>query len=75
MMIRGRHRGLPYQLDHAILLPSDQRDSEYEGVDNQTGLKSLHLGKIKRFHTAYQKTVNVCSTKVFFHRLNFARSA
>lgn len=24
MMIRGRHRGLPYQLDRAILLPSER---------------------------------------------------
>jgi hypothetical protein len=23
MMIRGRHRGLPYALDRAIMLPSD----------------------------------------------------
>ncbi|KAJ0419228.1 putative cation transporter [Aspergillus carlsbadensis] len=52
MMIRGRHRGLPYQLDRAILLPSDQRDSEYEGIDDQPGLRSLYLDKIKRFHTA-----------------------
>ena len=36
MMIRGRHRGLPYGLDRAILLPSESRyepDSESEAVD------------------------------------------
>lgn len=26
MMIRGRHRGLPYALDRAIMLPSDRID-------------------------------------------------
>jgi hypothetical protein len=24
MMIRGRHRGLPYEIDHAIELPSER---------------------------------------------------
>lgn len=28
MAIRGRHRGLPYELDRAILLPKDKRDSD-----------------------------------------------
>lgn len=26
MMIRGRHRGLPYALDRAITLPSDRKE-------------------------------------------------
>ena len=32
MMIRGRHRGLPYALDRAIMLPSD--------TVNETGIQS-----------------------------------
>lgn len=30
MMIRGRHRGLPYALDRAITLPIDKRKSDLE---------------------------------------------
>lgn len=33
MMIRGRHRGLPYKLDRAIVLPSER--SEYEGYGDE----------------------------------------
>ncbi|KAJ5102350.1 hypothetical protein NUU61_004572 [Penicillium alfredii] len=33
MMIRGRHRGLPYRLDRAIVLPSER--SEYEGYGDE----------------------------------------
>lgn len=32
MMIRGRHRGLPYALDRAIMLPSERRSES--GRDN-----------------------------------------
>lgn len=28
MMIRGRHRGLPYKLDRAIVLPSERQENE-----------------------------------------------
>ena len=28
MMIRGRHRGLPYRLDRAILLPNEELGDE-----------------------------------------------
>ena len=31
MMIRGRHRGLPYQLDRAIMLPNE-RDRERDEI-------------------------------------------
>lgn len=27
MMLRGRHRGLPYALDHAVMLPGDERNT------------------------------------------------
>lgn len=29
MMIRGRHRGLPYKLDRAIVLPSDRLEDDH----------------------------------------------
>lgn len=32
MQIRGRHRGLPYELDRAILLPKEQRDAELSSI-------------------------------------------
>lgn len=36
MMLRGRHRGLPYALDRAILLPSDSLErKEKEDVENR----------------------------------------
>jgi hypothetical protein len=52
MMIRGRHRGLPYQLDPAIMLPSE-RDSENE-VSQHAEWSEIEVGeapKMKRFHT------------------------
>ncbi|KAF7715362.1 Uncharacterized protein PECH_001427 [Penicillium ucsense] len=30
MMIRGRHRGLPYKLDRAVVLPSEREDEAYQ---------------------------------------------
>ncbi|KAF2483378.1 cation transport protein-domain-containing protein [Neohortaea acidophila] len=33
MMLRGRHRGLPYALDRAILLPSDQKSKRERETD------------------------------------------
>lgn len=36
MMIRGRHRGLPYALDRAITLPTDQYDEDHKGDDDGT---------------------------------------
>ncbi|KAL2783101.1 cation transport protein-domain-containing protein [Aspergillus keveii] len=38
MQIRGRHRGLPYSLDRAILLPSESLDQE-EIVDTETRMR------------------------------------
>jgi hypothetical protein len=38
MMIRGRHRGLPYALDRAILLPSEKmQKKEAEDADRRAG--------------------------------------
>jgi hypothetical protein len=52
MMIRGRHRGLPYQLDRSIMLPSE-RNNEIEDLQHAKRVdpvaeKSL---KMRRFHT------------------------
>ncbi|PGH01244.1 hypothetical protein AJ79_07976 [Helicocarpus griseus UAMH5409] len=48
MMIRGRHRGLPSQLDRAIMLPSDRLiddDNQFETT------RRFSSTKIKRYHT------------------------
>lgn len=50
MMIRGRHRGLPYRLDRAIMLPSerDTKTDEFRQViksETSVGEKMK-----KRFH-------------------------
>ncbi|KAF7177737.1 hypothetical protein CNMCM7691_006171 [Aspergillus felis] len=50
MMIRGRHRGLPYQLDRAIVLPNEQLDDSIEGADDVRSVR--RMGTIKRFHTS-----------------------
>lgn len=44
MMIRGRHRGLPYQLDRAILLPSEHLidDDAPEAALGTSDSRSLH---------------------------------
>jgi hypothetical protein len=54
MMIRGRHRGLPYALDRAITLPSDQSaredaDQEYRvedeiGFEKENEKRNLRIG-------------------------------
>jgi potassium uptake Trk family protein len=53
MMIRGRHRGLPYALDKAIMLPGrDFVDSNTQenGTDN-AAVESKQPKQFKRFHT------------------------
>lgn len=40
MMIRGRHRGLPYKIDRAIILPGEQF-LDYYGDDD-----ALHGGAL-----------------------------
>jgi Trk-type K+ transport system membrane component len=46
MMIRGRHRGLPYAVDRAVVLPGDTegRDQEYEDGNRLEG-NGLDKGK------------------------------
>ncbi|KIX08339.1 uncharacterized protein Z518_02995 [Rhinocladiella mackenziei CBS 650.93] len=54
MMIRGRHRVLPYQLDRAIVLPSDRIDEksgEELGKCSPSNVHVAHMVKIRRPHT------------------------
>jgi Trk-type K+ transport system membrane component len=46
MMIRGRHRGLPYAVDRAVILPGDaeNRDQEHEAEESLEG-SGLNKGK------------------------------
>ena len=53
MMIRGRHRGLPYSLDRAIMLPGDDVFGAAE-TDQEAGERTNRIGdndKLKRFNT------------------------
>ncbi|KAF2188061.1 potassium transport protein 1 [Zopfia rhizophila CBS 207.26] len=62
MMIRGRHRGLPYALDRAITLPSDlfanedaedeYRDEDEIGFEKENEKRSLGMGG-KKMTKAY----------------------
>ena len=39
MQIRGRHRGLPYQLDRAIILPSEQQQKDEQDMANRAAAR------------------------------------
>ncbi|KAL1302898.1 hypothetical protein AAFC00_003223 [Neodothiora populina] len=65
MMIRGRHRGLPYALDRAILLPSDNlRIAEEEEAKRRNALFGDGVGEegedgapgLPRHHTMNRRT-------------------
>jgi hypothetical protein len=45
MMIRGRHRGLPYALDRAITLPSDLITEEEPDKSKSGGSSESESGK------------------------------
>ena len=53
MMIRGRHRGLPYALDRAIMLPGDDlvRGGGNDDRETTDGPKATGDSKLKRFNT------------------------
>ncbi|KAE8394204.1 cation transport protein-domain-containing protein [Aspergillus alliaceus] len=58
MMIRGRHRGLPYQLDRAILLPNERLVDDQVDAGSNTLYTDQSLDpmdsrqlKVKRYHT------------------------
>ncbi|KAI5780922.1 cation transport protein-domain-containing protein [Geopyxis carbonaria] len=49
MQIRGRHRGLPYELDRAILLPKEQRDAELTSIRRRgSNLSQAHMSAFGR---------------------------
>ncbi|KAL2367932.1 hypothetical protein RJZ57_007702 [Blastomyces gilchristii] len=48
MMLRGRHRGLPSQLDRAVMLPSDRLVDDDDKVET---IETKYSTKIKRYHT------------------------
>ncbi|KAK0609306.1 Potassium transport protein 1 [Lasiodiplodia hormozganensis] len=57
MMIRGRHRGLPYSLDRAIVLPSDVLAEKSEAgsttaAGTEGGRRERFGEKLKRFYTS-----------------------
>lgn len=55
MMWRGRHRGLPYDLDYAVMLPSDldaQLESGDSGLDMSEHTPGRTSGMLKRSKTA-----------------------
>ena len=52
MMYRGRHRGLPYGLDRAIVLPTEDFGS-IEGKDD----KEVSAYELKKKHFARFKTI------------------
>ncbi|KAJ6007177.1 hypothetical protein N7499_000841 [Penicillium canescens] len=52
MMIRGRHRGLPYKLDRAIVLPRERLvEDDTEEDPNRRGRQFRQISGIKRYHT------------------------
>ncbi|GIK03030.1 hypothetical protein Aspvir_007096 [Aspergillus viridinutans] len=52
MMIRGRHRGLPVQLDRAILLPGERLAGDDRLVaGSSAGRRSQTLNSFRRYHT------------------------
>ncbi|KAJ5297345.1 hypothetical protein PENANT_c005G10999 [Penicillium antarcticum] len=52
MMIRGRHRGLPYKLDRAIVLPSERLvEDDTEEDPNRRRRQFRQTPVIKRYHT------------------------
>lgn len=52
MMIRGRHRGLPYKLDRAIVLPSENLVEDGTAEDqNWNQRQYLRWEQMKRFRT------------------------
>ena len=57
MQIRGRHRGLPYELDRAILLPGDSHVAEDEDVSNRIQRRSSNFSNMEPLgHLASSQT-------------------
>ncbi|KAL4939589.1 hypothetical protein BDV06DRAFT_224861 [Aspergillus oleicola] len=51
MMVRGRHRGLPYQVDRAIVLPTDRTDTD--GLDAKTRGRALSYPALSKLKATY----------------------
>jgi len=52
MQIRGRHRGLPYELDRAILLPKDSRDNDMVSIRRRNStLSQAHMSTMGRSYS------------------------
>lgn len=45
MMIRGRHRGLPYTLDRAIMLPGEGNPEGHGSPLSRTASRRTHDGR------------------------------
>lgn len=52
MMIRGRHRCLPYQLDRAIVLPKERQDAEGDEAETRDKIRKYpNLSRLKATYT------------------------
>ncbi|KAJ0332222.1 hypothetical protein COL5a_001928 [Colletotrichum fioriniae] len=57
MMTRGRHRGLPYSVDRAIMLPSEEGSSQSEMARRAAAEREeRYLMTDKRHKLLYTKT-------------------
>jgi hypothetical protein len=45
MMIRGRHRGLPYALDRAVMLPGESSRRDLDGPITRSVSKASHASR------------------------------
>ena len=52
MQIRGRHRGLPYQLDRAIILPSEHQQKAEGDMANRAARRRSSISTVDRNDTA-----------------------
>ncbi|KIW07237.1 hypothetical protein, variant [Verruconis gallopava] len=50
MMLRGRHRGLPYALDRAILLPSESLQRKEQAMDDQRRERRASVASLAASH-------------------------
>ena len=51
MQIRGRHRGLPYALDRAILLPSESlQQKEQDDAERRLRRRESNVSNMTRVH-------------------------
>jgi Trk-type K+ transport system membrane component len=58
MMLRGRHRGLPYALDRAILLPSESLQRKEAEMDERRRERRQSLVSLKEHHDSTADTMS-----------------